>query len=53
MAFFSLEFEIQTTAIARSEATKQSMHQQDEDGLLRCARNDVVGVVIMPGQARP
>src|ERR1700693_5696179 len=32
--------------IARSEATKQSIVGQSKDGLLRCARNDVVGVAI-------
>ena len=34
----------QTIVIARSEATKQSIWRQGKDGLLRCARNDVVGV---------
>src|SRR5438105_2153396 len=37
--------------IARSEATKQSMPTQWRNGLLRCARNDGGGLMIIPRHA--
>ena len=36
------------TVIARSEATKQSIHQRVKNGLLRCARNDGGGSTTLP-----